>query len=199
MSLDITVFFFAADENVVNKANEVTRVVLQDILNDVESIKLASSFVLSVLQQEDVKKGATELALNVLNDPATIDSINQLAKKVLSHLIQSEETRALTLGYLKSLILDELTRDACKQLVQDICRDQDVKDFVSETFGEVVASSSVTDRAIELGKNVTHEVVSDVNLQQETSNALWGAFKQSITPGWFSSGQQNWHMHKVVL
>ena len=171
----------------VNKANEISRAVLQDILHDTESINLASNFLMSVLQREDVKVVAIELAMHVLKNPGTLDAVYQLATKTVSNLIQSEDTRSLTLAYLKALILDESTQDACKALVQSICNDPDVRTFLAQSFGELVASSVVTNKAIELGKNVTHEVVNDANIQQETSNAMWGAFKQSVTPEWFSS------------
>lgn len=174
-----------ADENVIHKANEVTRAVLQDILHDPEITKLAGAFVMHVLHREDVKSAAIQLTQHVLNDPSTLKKINELAKSTLLNLVVHEETRALMLSYIKALILDKSTKDACKVLLAELVKDPDVKGFMAASLGDLVTSSVVKSSAAELGKSVTHEVVNDARIQQETGNFLWRAFKNTFTSGWF--------------
>lgn len=174
-----------ADENVIHKANEVTRAVLQDILHDPEITKLAGAFVMHVLHREDVKSAAIQLTQHVLNDPSTLKKINELAKSTLWNLMAHEETRAVMLSYIKVLILDQSTKDACKVLLAELVKDPDVKGFMAASLGDLVTSSVVKSSAAELGKSVTHEVVNDAKIQQETGNFLWRAFKNTFTSGWF--------------
>ena len=174
-----------ADENVIQKANEVTRAVLQDVLHDPEITKLASAFVMDVLQRDDVKAAAIQLTQHVLSDTSTLRKITELAKDTLSYLIAHEETRALMLGYVKALILDQNTKDACKFLLSELVKDPEVKGFMAASLGHLVTSSVVKSSAVELGKSVTHQVVNDAEIQQETGNFLWRALKKTFTPGWF--------------
>ena len=174
-----------ADENVIYKANEVTRAVLQDVLHDPEITKLASAFVMHVLHREDVKTAAIQLTQHVLSDPSTLKKINELAKSTLLNLMAHEETRALMLSYVKALIMDQSTKDACKVLLAELVKDPEVKGFMAASIGDLVTSSVVKSSAAELGKSVTHEVVNDDNIQQETGNFLWRALKKTFTPGWF--------------
>lgn len=177
---------FLGDENVVNKAHEMTKVVLQDIINDPETSRLASNFVMSVLNREDVRNSAVDLTLFVLRDPKTSEKVSQLAAATLKDLMKQDETRQLLLGYIKTLILDSHTQQACIIMVKSLLEDPQLKAFMAESLGNLVASAVVTNKAVELGKNVTHQVVSDEVIQRETSNALWRVVKETITPGWFA-------------
>lgn len=178
-------FSHIADENVIQKANEVTRAVLQDVLHDPEITKLASAFVMDVLQRDDVRAAAIQLTQHVLNDPSTLKKITELAKSTISDLMAHEETRVLMLGYVKALILDQNTKDACKVLLAELVKDPEVKGFMAASLGDLVTSSVVKSSAAELGKSVTHQVVNDTEIQQETGNFLWTALKKTFTPGWF--------------
>ncbi|KAJ7376497.1 hypothetical protein OS493_034233 [Desmophyllum pertusum] len=173
------------DENVILKANEVTRAVLQDVLHDPEITKLTSAFVMQVLNRDDVRAAAIQLTQHVLSDPSTLEKIGELAKSTLTDLMAHEETRVLLLGYVKALILDQNTKDACKVLLAELVKDPEVKGFMAASLGELVTSTVVKSSAAELGKSVTHQVVNDAEIQQETGNFLWSAAKKTITPGWF--------------
>ena len=173
-----------ADENVIQKADEVTRAVLQDVLHDAEITKLTSTFVMEVLNRDDVRAAAIQLTQHVLSDPTTLGKIAELAKSTLSDLLANEETRVQLLGYIKALILDQNTKDACKVLLEELVKDPEVKGFMAASLGELVTSSVVKTSAAELGKSVTHQVVNDTQIQQETGNFLWRAVKKTFTPGW---------------
>ncbi|XP_068682267.1 uncharacterized protein [Montipora foliosa] len=173
-----------ADQNVIQKADEVTRAVLQDVLHDPEITKLASTFVMEVLNRDDVRAAAIQLTQHVLSDPTTLGRISELAKSTLSDLLTNQETRVLLLSYVKALILDQSTKDACKVLLEELVRDPEVKNFMATSLGELVLSSVVKSSAAELGKSVTHQVVNDALIQEETGNFLWRTVKKTFTPGW---------------
>ena len=178
------IFYLIADEGVVNNVNEMTKAVLQDIVNNPETAKLASSFVTSVLNRDDVRQATVALGYHILADPGTQERVNKIAIQAFSRLLQDENTRNTVLELAKLLIRDASTKAACQALVQDVLRDQEMKDFVSRTLAEVVTSSVVVDKAAELGKSVTHEVVNDAIIQHETGDAMWRALKHSVTPWW---------------
>lgn len=138
-----------------------------------------------VLQRDDVRAAAIQLTQHVLSDPSTLRKIAELGKTTLSDLMAHEETRKLMLGYVKALILDQNTKDACKVLLAELVKDPEVKGFMAASLGDLVTSSVVKSSAAELGKSVTHQVVNDAEIQQETGNFLWRALKKTFTPGWF--------------
>ena len=139
---------------------------------------------MEVLNRDDVRAAAIQLTQHMLSDPTTLRKIAELAKSTLSDLLANEETRLQLLGYIKVLILDQSTKDAGKVLLEDLVKDPEVKAFMAASFGELVTSSVVKNSAAELGKSVTHQVVNDTQIQQETGNFLWRAVKKTFTPGW---------------
>jgi len=169
---------------VVNKANEMTKLVLQDIINDPETSRLASNFVRSVLNLEDVRNSAVDLTLFVLRDPKTNEKVSELAAATVRDLMSKEETRKLMLGYIKTLILDSSTQSACIEMIKGLLEDPQLKAFMAESLGSLVASAVVTNKAIELGKNVTHQIVIDEEIQKETGDVLWSMIKDTVTPWW---------------
>lgn len=182
---------FLEDENVVFRVHEMTKVVLQDIINDPETTKLASKFVMTVLNHDEVRSSAIDLTLHVLKDPKTNEKVSELAASTLKDLINKEEIRTILLEYIKMLILDPKTQQACGTMVKTLLEDPELKSFMAESFGGLVASAVVTNKAVELGKNVTQQVVSDEAIQRHTSDALWKVVKESITPGWFGGKKEN--------
>lgn len=158
---------------------------MQDVLKDADITKLASAFVMEVLNRDDVRAAAIQLTQHVLSDPSTLKKIAELAKSTLSDLLNNEETRVQLLGYIKTLILDQSTKDACKILLEELVKDPEVKAFMAASLGDLVTSAVVKNSAVELGKSVTHQVVNDAQIQQETGNFLWRAVKKTFTPGWF--------------
>lgn len=169
----------------------MTKVVLQDIISDPETSRLASNFVMSVLNREDVRNSAVELTLFVLRDPKTNQKVSELAATTLKELLKKEETRTLLLEYIKTLILDTNTQQACIQMVKNLLEDPELKAFMADSLGGLVVSSVVTNKAIELGKNVTHGVVNDEGIRKETGDALWKVVKDTITPSWFGGKAEN--------
>ena len=164
----------------------MTKAVLQDIVNNSETTKLASNFVMNVLGRDDVKEATLRLTYNILSDPETQERVNIIAVQALTQLLYNDATRKTILDFLKSLILDPSTKDALQALFQDVIQDSDVKELLSRSLAEVVTSPVVSNKAVELGKSITHEVVSDRKIQDETGEAMWKALKYSVTPGWFS-------------
>jgi hypothetical protein len=128
-----------------------------------------------------------DLTLFVLRDPTTHKKVSDLAASTLKDLMNREEIRALLLGYIKELVLDESTKAACTQMIKSLIEEPKLKAFMAESLANLVASSIVANKAVELGKNVTHQVVSDTEIQKETGDALWRVIKDSVTPSWFNS------------
>ncbi len=72
-----------------------------------------------------------------------------------------------------------------------VAADPQSKQILADFFKNVLSSKTVTDQAVNLGKNVSREVVNDKKLQEESVDALWQIFKLSLTPGWFASTEIN--------
>lgn len=174
------------DESVVLKANEITRIVLTDLVNDPNTQSLVSKFVMDILRMQLVQQSMIDLVQVVLQDPAVNEKVNELVVRSLKSLLANEETTRLLKDYIKVLLMDEEITRSCQLLLKNLSNDPYAKEILGEFFKRVIASDPVTNQAIMLGKTVTKDILNDQKIQKDTGDALWNAGWYSITPKWFS-------------
>ena len=176
---------FPADENVIIKAHDMTKEVLERLTSEEDTIALVSGFLKAVLQQSDVQNTAVVFATMVLNHPQTQEKLKEVMKNTLHSILNNKETKDLLLQFIKSLIEDAKTKETCNVFMQSLTKDPDIQKMVSEFFKSILASPVFQLEAVMLGREVTNKVVHDKNIQKQTGDALWNAVKYGVTPHWF--------------
>jgi len=174
-----------SDESVVLKANEITRIVLKDLINDPTSHVIVSQFVMDILQNENVKNSVIQLTKYVIENEETQKQVNRLIIHALNNLLQDETMFNVIKGYIKQLLAEPEINQSCQLLIKGLAEDSYTQELLVVLLKNVVASEKVTNQAIVLGKQVTDNVLSDHKIQKETGNALWNAGWYSVTPSWF--------------
>eukprot|EP00794_Sanderia_malayensis_P020493 gene20493-22509_t len=178
------------DQNVVLRANEISKAIVNEVLNDSNTLELATDFVVKLLEHEDIRVKAQHFVISVMDAPETRMHVNRLAAGTVASVLETESTRQLLLDFVKSILLEEETVESCKQLLNAVASDPQSKQILADFFKDVLVSDTVTDQAIDLGKHVSREVVMDKKLQEESVDALWSVFKMSLTPGWLFSSKE---------
>jgi uncharacterized membrane-anchored protein YjiN (DUF445 family) len=178
-------YFILADENVMLKAGDMTKGVLERLTSETDTVGLVSEFLKTVIQQNEVRNTAVVFAANVLNHPQTQEKLQEVMKKTLYSILNNEETKNVLLEFIKNLIEDPQTKQTCNLFLKSLTKDPDIQKMVSEFFKSVLASPTFQMEAITLGREVTHKVVHDKDIQKQTGDALWTAIKYGVTPYWF--------------
>jgi uncharacterized membrane-anchored protein YjiN (DUF445 family) len=176
---------FLADENVMLKAHDMTKGVLEKLTSETDTISKVSEFFKTVLQQNEVRDTAVAFATTILNHPQTQEKLQEVVKNTLHSILNNKETKDLLLEFIKNLIEDPQTKETCNLFLKSLTKDPDVQKMVSEFFKSVLASPTFQTEAITLGREVTHKVVHDQDIQKQTGDALWSAVKYGVTPYWF--------------
>ena len=167
------------------KARDMTKGVLERLTSEADTIALVSEFFKTVLEQNEVRNVAVTFVTNILNHPQTQEKIQEVLKNALHSTLNNKETKALLLEFIKSLIEDPQTKETCNLFLKSLTKDPNIQKMVSEFFKSVLASPTFQMEAITLGREVTNKVVHDKDLQKQTGDALWNAFKYGVTPYWF--------------
>ncbi|XP_057316178.1 uncharacterized protein LOC130657222 isoform X1 [Hydractinia symbiolongicarpus] len=174
------------DESVVVKANEMSKQVLKDIINDPNSSVIVSNFIVSILKTKTVQESVIYLLKDVINNEDIQKELSALVQNTLQDILKHQETRLLLLNYITLLLSDDQTKLACQQLLKTLADDDYSKHILAQFFKDVLSSDTVKNQAVELSKDVTQSIVNDENIQKETGTALWNAGMYSVTPKWLS-------------
>lgn len=173
----------------VLRANEISKAIVNQVLTDPSTLKLALQFLMELLQDEKLLRNAIEFVKAVLNDSETQATISNVAERTLQRLLADEKTKKLTLAFVQSILADATTKEACQDLLTQLTADKETKKLLADFFKNVLSSDVVTSEAVSLGKNVTKQVITDRGIQEETGVALWAAVKNSLTPTWFLTSE----------
>ncbi|XP_072182083.1 uncharacterized protein [Diadema setosum] len=173
-------------EEVVGKAEEFTRSLLNTLLNDENMHTLAAQFVKEVLNSPETRRASIEYITRVLEDPHTRQFLASTIKEVLLLAINDPETRAALKAAVVLILSDPASQKAARDLILAVFQHEELKKVAAEFFGDVLKSQVVITQATQLGKNVTYSVITDPKLKEETGKSFWQAMKYSITPRWLS-------------
>ncbi|XP_071488957.1 uncharacterized protein [Diadema antillarum] len=173
-------------EEVVGKAEEFTRSLLNTLLNDENMHSLAAQFVKEVLNSPETRRASIEYITRVLEDPHTRQFLASTIKEVLLLAINDPETRAALKAAVVLILSDPASQKAARDLILAVFQHEKLKKVAAEFFGDVLKSQVVITQATQLGKNVTYNVITDPKLKEETGKSFWQAMKYSITPRWLS-------------
>ena len=167
------------------RANEISKAIVNQVLNDQATLELASGFLTKLLENKELVDKSVVFVRAVINDKETQETVKKLTEASLKNLVEQESTRKIILDYIREIIVDSYTRESCKQLLDDLAADRQTKQILADFFKSVLQSETVTNEAVSLGKNVTKQIVTDKQIQDQTGTALWMAVKKTLTPTWF--------------
>ena len=133
---------------------------------------------------EQVTNLTKDLSTAILKDPQTRSAGSLLAADAVKNLLKNEESRQLILDYVEAIIMDERTQQSCKELLRMLGENQENKEILANFFKRVLSTDTVKSQATVLGLEVTQQVVTDKNVQEQAGNAFWNILKRLMTPSW---------------
>lgn len=179
------------DEKIVTKAGQLSKDVLSDILNDKNTKGVASDFVKDIMMSQPIKKAALDTILGVLNDPEVLELLRVRLSQIILNILQNDATRQIVLSQINTILEHESIRASLQVLLKDLTDTPEVKTMMANFFRDVLSSDTVKNQGKLLGQQVTSEVISDKEIQQQAGNALWSALKYSVVPTMFRGRGSN--------
>ncbi|KAL0483427.1 hypothetical protein AKO1_014757 [Acrasis kona] len=193
-----------SSENVQSSAGELSKNVVQQVLEDPKTSDLAVTFLTQLVKRDDTKQLVSGLVVSVLQDQYVKEQVSNLAREQVAWYLLNEPR---TLEQLSSLVQRTLalpeTHESVKCISNSVISDPHTLDLVTNLLSEVILRQYVKDSAVQLGIYTSNQVLSDEHVknmatgfaravmmdphtQNDAGQLLWEAFKVSVTPSWFS-------------
>ncbi|XP_039249597.2 uncharacterized protein LOC120327209 [Styela clava] len=179
------------DGKIVTKAGQLSKDVLSGILNDKETKVVASDFVKDVIVSDPIKEAAIGTILGLLNDPKVLHLLRIRLSEIILDILQSDTTKQIVISQVNSILQHESVRTSLQKLLQDLIDTKEVKLLMADFFKDVLASDTVKDQGKILGQQVTTDVITSKDIQEQAGIALWSAVKFSVIPNMFKSRSPN--------
>eukprot|EP01136_Pigoraptor_vietnamica_P040984 Opistho-1_new@13421 len=196
------------DESVVQRAEEVSKTVLQQVIKDPSTLANASNFVVQISQEPTTQAALVVLLKNVLADPEAMARVNEFAQRVVADLLKDPATMARTVEFVQSLMDQEGTKASLSALFRWLLTDPAFQETASQMLKDVISTQTVVDQATVLATQVTHSILDDQNVQshaqsfvshvltdeaiyKQGGDAIWEAIKYSVTPTWLGGDNKN--------
>eukprot|EP00058_Branchiostoma_floridae_P003542 XP_002589030.1 hypothetical protein BRAFLDRAFT_87503 [Branchiostoma floridae] len=158
-----------ADEELVNRANELSKALVNNVLNDD-----------NILNQ--TKEFSSNLIIDIMADANNQEKMGLLLKNVILTTLSDEDMQKEMAVHVKSILARPEVRDAVLAVLQELFNEPRVQQEVADFFKRVLASDTVQGEATELGRTISSSLLRDDGLQKEAGDMMWGAFKYSFTP-----------------
>jgi uncharacterized membrane-anchored protein YjiN (DUF445 family) len=193
-----------SSSNVQTSAGDLSKAVIQQVLQDPKSSDMAVQFLTQLSQRPDTRRMVVELVVSVLNDEQTKQQVSQLAREQVAwYLLNDPQTLENVVTMFTRALMSNQTLASSNELVKKVIQDEYVQDQVAQMFAKVIVTDYVKSSAQDLGTHTIHQVLEDENVKEHTTSfvravlqdqhiqhdagyALWEALKVSLTPRWFA-------------
>ncbi len=193
-----------SSSNVQNSAGDLSKAVLQQVLEDPKTSDVAVQFLANLVRRPDTQQMLTTLVVTTLQDDSMKKQISELARdQVAWYLLHDQQTLENFVSLITRTILRDETLSSSNELVKKVLQDAYVQDQVAQMLSKVVVTDFMKQGAVELGTQTLHQVLDDENIKEHTTTfvravlqdqaiqhdagyALWEALKVSVTPRWFA-------------
>eukprot|EP01137_Pigoraptor_chileana_P032343 Opistho-2@21565 len=189
------------DESVVQRAEEVSKAVLQQVIRDPSTLANASSFVVQISQEPTTQAALVALLKGVLADPEAMARVNEFLQHIVADLLKDTATMGRTVEFVQSLMAQEGTKESLSTLFRWLLTDPSFQHTATLLLKDVIASKEIVDQTAVLAIQVTHTVLDDTDVQDHAQqfighvltdeaihkhggDAIWEAIKYSVTPTW---------------
>ncbi|XP_066283031.1 uncharacterized protein [Branchiostoma lanceolatum] len=167
-----------ADEELVTRVNELSKALVNDVLNDENILNRTKEF-------------SSNLIIDIMADEHNQEKMGLLLKNLILKTLSDENMQKEMAVHVKSILSRPEVRDAVLAVIQGLFNEPRVQQEVRVLFlllmhyyffKSVLASDTVQGEATELGRTISSSLLRDDGLQKEAGNMMWGAFKYSFTP-----------------
>ncbi|CAH1263674.1 Hypp2744 [Branchiostoma lanceolatum] len=158
-----------ADEELVTRVNELSKALVNDVLNDENILNRTKEF-------------SSNLIIDIMADEHNQEKMGLLLKNLILKTLSDENMQKEMAVHVKSILSRPEVRDAVLAVIQGLFNEPRVQQEAADFFKSVLASDTVQGEATELGRTISSSLLRDDGLQKEAGNMMWGAFKYSFTP-----------------
>ena len=168
------------DEQLVKRLETLTKDVFDRASTDPRLMDQLRQMLITVILRPETKDAASQLAIGVVQDPNVRQQVSDLLKWAVQQLLADPELRGNMLQYVAEILKDDSTKAAAGVALTELLKEEYIQTMMSDFFVSVLASKAVTDQANELAFSVSQGVLSNKNVKDSASDALWDIMKGTI-------------------
>lgn len=192
------------DEKVKDKASELSKAVIKDLLNDSNTITTSQQFLVALFSKKETHDLFINVVVQVLSDPVTMQKAEHFSKETVRIVLADPQLQTWLTQTVVQVINRPETQKVVTELLNRLTEDPAVKSYMAQFFKSVLSSKEVTGQAehavqniisseevIELGKEYVTKIINDPQVQKNAGDALWKAIKIAMLPTLFSKTTPN--------
>eukprot|EP00128_Syssomonas_multiformis_P012910 Colp12_sorted_trinity150504_noHs@11162 len=190
------------DRNVVGKAEEFSKQVVQQVLTDPNIRVYATQFLLGLFSQKETHVAVGNLVNGVLADEATFNTVTNFLKQSFTAMMKDPAVNQHVIEWLGWIFAQPYVQDTVTRLLKNALLDPTFLATATQFFTDILTSQSFTDSANNLGvtiaqhvlarddvteqaKGFVREILQDQVVHKHGGDAIWEAVKYSFIPTWF--------------
>ncbi|EGD74764.1 hypothetical protein PTSG_07001 [Salpingoeca rosetta] len=188
-----------SNEEVVAKANEVTRDMVYTVLTDPQTVQYASQFLSELFAKPETRAATAKLLVQVMKDEECLGQTQLFFRRVVDWLSKDKQTQESLTKLILYILARDDTRRAVARMLQSVLQDSATRKQAGELTVSVLQMDNVKHQTGVLATDASHRVLdndsvrehtvqffkdtfANQSLQQEAGSAIWGAVKYSMTP-----------------
>lgn len=194
-----------SSDNVQDSASNLSKSVIQEILNDAELRNQALLFVTDLMQRPEAVNAAKSFVAQLFNDPYIQSELYKLVGNQANRLLNDDYVRKQVTDLAYYVIMQQATYDAMNNQAQNIIKSETFQESVNNLFMNSIQSERVRKASIDLATYTVGQVLNseevnikvrewvntllaDEELRMKGGEALWNVVRWGVFPRWWTSG-----------
>ncbi|XP_004349362.1 hypothetical protein CAOG_02612 [Capsaspora owczarzaki ATCC 30864] len=148
-------------ENVKSKAEEVSKLVVGQVLTDPNTLALATTFVQDLIAQPHMQQAVLSMLVAVINDPFAKAKLLELVQAVFAEFAAQESTQTLMADFFTRLFQRDDIKANLSILLQSALNDPAFVDAASVLATTVLTTPRFEQQVSELASYTAHQTLND--------------------------------------
>ena len=162
-------------------ANEVARLIFEDIKDNCDIKTIIKDCVKEMLSQPNILRDSNKIVKEYASSSTKkLDNDSNGRSQTLVKLSEDSSLRPILLECLHYVISHPDTIQEFKDILSDFFNNAENKQMIAQYLLDLLQCDNVVEEVASVSKSVSHELLNDSDLQIEASNALWKTFKMSF-------------------
>ncbi|CAF1060507.1 unnamed protein product [Rotaria magnacalcarata] len=174
-------------DSVKQQVTVLSQELIQTLLSDPNVLSKALVFLEHVLDDPSTKQTLIRLLQRLMADREMQQYVSEFASQIVYDTLQKPETEVQLGQLFRRAILQKDNQDALYLLLKDFVNDEKTKQLLSNLALEI-SHQVLNDENIKIATSkFVKDVLSDSDLQEQSGNFAWSAFKNALKPKWLKN------------
>eukprot|EP01135_Chromosphaera_perkinsii_P004317 Nk52_evm9s277 gene=Nk52_evmTU9s277 len=193
------------DDQMREKAQELSKSVVHEVLSDARTVDTATSFVKDLSGKDDLRRAVVLLLQQIMADPVLLNEVNRFVGLIVRDILEDEEVYQKVLDMINRLMVDPMTKEYFVKLMWMTMADPYFQKYTADFTRWVFSTPEVSGQFYKLAVDSAMWTFSDPDVQNQATqwfvgilqnnavhehggDAVWNVFMRTITPSIFRGG-----------